>query len=99
MSETKPELTNENIIKHLIERFQNEKREFPLTLEQLADFAHYLWYEMILFYLQNDPEVEISEEKVAYWETHCFMPYESLSEEQKLKDRKMVLQWLYKNNL
>ncbi|GAG03987.1 unnamed protein product, partial [marine sediment metagenome] len=46
---------------------------------------------------EKDPQVQVSEEKLAYWLTHCFMSYDKLSEEQKDKDRKIVIDWLYKN--
>lgn len=95
MSEIKPILNDENITKYLIERYKKEK--FTITFEQLAKLAHDLWYEAIIFYAEKDPQVQISEEKLAYWVNHCFMSYDKLSEEQKNKDRKIVIDWLYKN--
>lgn len=95
--EIKPLLTPENITKYLLERYQQEK--FTIPFELLAELAHDLWVQAMIFYVTNEPEVQVAKTKIAYWENNCFMPYDKLSENQKNKDRKLVLDWLFKNKL
>lgn len=58
-------------------------------MEKLAELAHIIWTEWVLYMLGN-----LDEDHLKGWRCQCDTPYANLTEREKESDRKIARRWI-----